>query len=454
MGIFNRATRNIVRKKRRTALILIVLSLSIALMLTLPASIDANQQASQKILDRNTNELEEWSAQLNAVATEIDFKLARIPDFNSNRDRIEGYQNYPLMNLTDHYDKLCLIPNVEKVIPVLRETQWTPGKEYYIDEEYHEEAAVYLYDVYGIPLETDLMIKYPSILPSNITVGRNLVAGDRGVVVLDEVVAGNWSVGVGDTVKVLGETFVVVGIQGEGVMGLNARTVGVFMSLEEAQKLTGHLGKVSFFQIFAESAGDVESIEVTLQSLYPINTEIITATYVSNNAQYLVDVISDANAHIERTMGLIQSSAWVGAVLVVVVQGAVIFVIMTYSVRERTKEIGALKAMGSSSANILGQFVLEGALLSLIAGLIGIVIAVVGASQLAHFVLPNFNVMGIDKVLSFTDGILRVQPVAVSIAPQLLLAGLGVAVLLGVLGSLYPALKASRTRPAETMRYE
>jgi len=445
MGIFNRATRNIVRRKRRTALILIVLSISIALMITLPASIDANQQASQRALDIKTKELEEWSAALNAVATEIDFNLVFFPSFGSDKDFVEGYQYYPLMNLTD-YDKLGLIPNVEKVVPILRETQWAPGK------EYGEEYAVYLYDVYGIPLEADLLNRYSSILPSNITMGRNLVAGDRGVVVLDEVVAGNWSVGVGDTVKVLGQDFTVVGIKGYGKMGLLSDAIGVFMSLEEAQRITNNSGKVSFFQIFADNVGNVESIEATLRGSYD-NVEIRTATYVRNVAQQIIDATSEDAGRIERTMSLIQSSAWVGAVLAIVVQGAVIFVIMTYSVRERTKEIGTLKAMGSSSANVLGQFVLEGAILSLIAGLIGISITLIGASQLGHLVLPNFNNHLIDMVLT-SDGQLVPQAVAVSIAPQLLLAGLGVAVLLGVVGSLYPALKAARTRPSETMRYE
>ena len=126
-------------------------------MVTLPASITANQQASQKIIDRDTKTIEEWTAKLNLVATEIDFQISRIPDFSSNRDRIEGYQDYPLMNLTDYNDKLSLIPNVEKVIPILRETQWAPG------EKYNQELAVYLYDVYGIPLEADYINKYPSI---------------------------------------------------------------------------------------------------------------------------------------------------------------------------------------------------------------------------------------------------------------------------------------------------
>ena len=44
--------------------------------------------------------------------------------------------------------------------------------------------------------------------------------------------------------------------------------------------------------------------------------------------------------------------------------------------------------------------------------------------------------------------------ISVTITPEIMLLGLGAAVLLGALGSLYPALKAARTRPAEAMRYE
>jgi len=416
-------------------------------MITLPASINANQQASQKYIDTNRKALQEYTAWMNVVTTEIDCQRVFFPSFGSDSDAVNGSQQYPLMNLTDYYDKLDLIPNVEKVIPIFRETQWLPGEEGVKD-------AVYLYDVYGIPLEADLINKYPSILPSNISTGRNLEAGDRGVVVLDEIVAGNWSVGVGDTVNVLGQTFKVVGIKGEGRMGLvpSSRTVGVFMSLEEAQRITNNTGKVSFFHIFADNVGNVESIQAALRSIYPTNAWITTATFVRNNAQQIIDIASDEVEHIQNTMGQIQTSAMVGMVLAIVVQGAVILVIMMYSVRERTKEIGTLKAMGASSANILGQFVLEGALLSLIAGIIGISVAVIGASELGHLVLPNFNVIGIDLIVP--DGVTTTQPVAVSIPPQLLLAGLGVAVLLGTLGSLYPAWRAARTKPAEAMKNE
>ncbi|MCL2287961.1 MAG: FtsX-like permease family protein [Candidatus Bathyarchaeota archaeon] len=456
MGIFSRAARNIIRKKKRTALILVVLSISVALMLTLPASIDANQQASQKRIDAITSHLG-WSyTQLNAIATEIDFSLVHTPSFGSYKDLEEGYQYYPLMDLTE-MDKFSLIPNVEKVIPILIEAQWTPKAEY--NKEFEHYYAIFHYDVYGIPLEADLLEKYPTILPSNISAGRNLRAGDRGVVVLDEIVSGNLSASVGDTVNILGQDFTVVGIKGEGSLGLRTRATGVFMSLEEAQKITNNTGKASLFQIFADSADNVVSIEANIKNLYPlnlldpINIRVNTATYVLNDAQQIIDNNAAFVAGIERTMGQIRSSAVMGMVLAVIAQVAVVLFIISYSVRERTKEIGTLRAMGSSSKNILGQFVFEGALLSLVAGVIGVFISVVGASQLGHFLLPNFNVPDLDMTLT-AGGKLVSMPIAVDISFEWLLLGLGVAVLLGVVGSLYPAWRASRIRPAEAMRYE
>ena len=121
---------------------------------------------------------------------------------------------------------------------------------------------------------------------------------------------------------------------------------------------------------------------------------------------------------------------------------------MLYTVRERTKEIGTLKAIGFSNWNVMSQFMLEGVMLSLIAGALGIGIAFVGAPVISGLLLPHVNVFGARTAFtgaSTTDAV---------ITPELLLIGLGAAALLGTLGSLYPAWRASRTSPAEAMRYE
>jgi putative ABC transport system permease protein len=343
------------------------------------------------------------------------------------------------MNVTD-YAGLSLIPDVTAVIPILRQDQWAQDE--------------YLYDVYGIPLDASFVDGFPSILPSNITAGRNLQAGDRGVVVLQEIVANQFGVDVGGTVNILGQNFKVVGIQGRGsYQGLNQYNVtAAYMSLEEAQTITNTTGQATTFHVFANSIDNVGAIANNIKAAYP-SLRVELATSVINEALDLQSRANNRMQEVQNTMNQIQSTAIVEISLVVAAQGAIILLIMLYTVRERTREIGILKAIGASNTTILGQFMLEGVLLSLIAGIIGIAIGIVVASPLAYLLLPHLNQIGFDLILT-EEGILTSVPPAVTITPQLILLGVGAALLLGALGSLYPAWRAARIRPAEAMRYE
>src|SRR4030042_6947450 len=62
------------------------------------------------------------------------------------------------------------------------------------------------YVIEGVPLTSDVVDNYP-ILPTNITAGRNLQAGDSGVVLLSENNSAFFEAGVGDTIEILDETF-------------------------------------------------------------------------------------------------------------------------------------------------------------------------------------------------------------------------------------------------------
>ena len=129
--------------------------------------------------------------------------------------------------------------------------------------------------------------------------------------------------------------------------------------------------------------------------------------------------------------------------------------IMLASVMERTKEIGTLKAIGFSNLNVMSQFMLEGVLLSLLAGVVGIAISSVAAPTLSGLLLPAASQIGAPG--TFTGGLTTTNSAttaSVTLTPELVLIALGAAMLLGALGSLYPAWRASRTRPAEAMRYE
>ena len=133
---------------------------------------------------------------------------------------------------------------------------------------------------------------------------------------------------------------------------------------------------------------------------------------------------------------------------------------MLYTVRERTQEIGVLKAIGFSNGNIMRQFMLEGVIISAIAGLVGVIIGTIAAPVLSSALLPITgisnnsinNTQSVGRQVSLPG--LSLSATAVIPGVELLLVVFIGAILLGALGTLYPAWRASRTSPMEALRHE
>lgn len=105
--------------------------------------------------------------------------------------------------------------------------------------------------------------------------------------------------------------------------------------------------------------------------------------------------------------------------------------IMLASVAERTREIGIRRSIGASREHIVVQFLCESVLLTIAGGCLGVVLGVGGALTIG-------TLAGWRTVLTFW-----------SIAISMIMA-LGV----GILSGLYPALKASQLDPIVALRYE
>jgi ABC-type antimicrobial peptide transport system permease subunit len=432
MGTLTRAIKNITRRKTRAILVIIALSLALTMLTSIPPSITANQQATQKIIDQMTTSMDFQSANINLVATQIECNLPM-----QFRNDAGPYHNQttlekPFMNITD-YTNLTKIEHVDAIIPILQQSQ-------------RNDKFEYQYTVYGVPL--NYSGNYPSILPANITEGRNLQTGDTGVVVLQHFAAEELDSGVGDNVNILGKNFKVVGIQGSDAYNITA----VYMSFDEAQSITNTTGQVYSFKIFADKAENVGNVESDIKKAYP-KLEIVTAKSLIDQAIQSKELLDQQIAQTQAAYNQVQGTALMEMGIVVAADCVIVLFIMLYTVRERTKEIGTLKAMGASNKTILGQFMLEGTLLSLIAGAIGIAIGSFVATSLASLLLPRLNLFGADLIMT-NDGRMVSAPIAVTMTPDLILLGLGAAVLLGAFGSLYPAWRAARIRPAEAMRYE
>ncbi|HJQ68809.1 MAG TPA: FtsX-like permease family protein [Blastocatellia bacterium] len=121
------------------------------------------------------------------------------------------------------------------------------------------------------------------------------------------------------------------------------------------------------------------------------------------------------------------------AVIVLSIGALMIFTTMMGSVIERTKEIGVLRAIGFRKAHIIKGLVIEVAVISVIGGLVGWA-AGTAASWLA---LPYF---------AETEIAFQLQP---ALAAAAITAGL----VIGILSSFYPIIRASRLDPSEAVRY-
>jgi putative ABC transport system permease protein len=128
------------------------------------------------------------------------------------------------------------------------------------------------------------------------------------------------------------------------------------------------------------------------------------------------------------TMTMLLSSV---AVISLVVGGIGIMNIMLVSVTERTREIGIRKAIGATPRDILMQFLIESAIISLLGGLIGIVVGVVGSILLA-------KIGGWTTIVSSTA----------------IVAAVVVSAGVGIFFGIYPASKAAALHPIDALRYE
>ncbi len=192
-----------------------------------------------------------------------------------------------------------------------------------------------------------------------------------------------------------------------------------FAYFDEARQFAN--GTVGWFIVRVadpDTAGDVAR---NIDALFANSTnETRTSTEAEFQAAFLKQI---------GDIGLIMSG----------ILGAVFFTIllltgntMAQAFRERIPEVAVLKTLGFSNVTVLGLMLGEAILLSLVAALIGMGIAVLMAPGIAKgiaTILPGFG-----------------------IAPQTLLAGLGLAVLLGVVTGIYPAVQGMRLTIVEALR--
>jgi putative ABC transport system permease protein len=478
LGVVTRAVRNISRRKIRALLVIIALGFSMAIMISIPAGVTANQASTQNLSQSLSDTITQTEASINQTLTQIDCSLSpsmegfgfappdstdssftpgQPGDGNFMPGQFGGGGGTPgefgggafgvsgttPMNETLYSD----ISSIEGVAGVVSILQASEGQNQTITAPNGRTFTRLVpdYVIEGVSLTSDLI---DNVLPSNITAGRNLQVGDSEVVLLSENNTAFFGVGVGDTVTILDQEFTVIGVHGSS--GVSDVTT-LYMNLSDAQTLTSNTGYITSITVFAESSDVVTDVASAISDLHT-ELSVVTAQERLDQLEGMQSSYETALQNAETTISQTQTTAVEEIVVAVAATSLIVLFVMLYTVRERTKEIGTLKAIGFSNRTVMSQFMLEGVLLSLLAGIVGIVIGSVAAPVLSGLLLPTVTQLGGAGTFGLASA--SSSSATITITPQLMLIALGVAVLLGTLGSLYPAWRASRTNPAEAMRYE
>ncbi len=256
-------------------------------------------------------------------------------------------------------------------------------------------------------------IDYPSF--QRISGGLDIVAGrgleERNTLVMDTVLASATGVKVGELLPMLNREFTVAGICRAGAGGR------LYARLDDIQESIGTPEKASFFLIKGASALEADKLTQRLQERFK-GYKITPMAQVSRAMQ-------------QNAVGLEQfKKALTG--IAVVISFLVVLLAMYTTIIERTREIGILRAIGAGQATVVRLVIAESALICAAGVVVGMLLAVFGSWYLPRL-FPTLAV-----TLSREWAL---------IASFLGLAG-------GLLGSIYPAVKAARMDPIQALNFE
>lgn len=274
---------------------------------------------------------------------------------------------------------------------------------------------------------------YGEISNLPLEVGTDFMEADyedgRRVVVLGASVAqenfGNAQSALGEKI-LIGEYFYeIIGVldkKSEGLQGLSPDD-SIFLPYKTAEE-----NRILDEYIIPQAVGRAVGTKVIDKAMSRLKS---TMDYVlSDSTMYEIEDAGgriDAAMESARTMKMLLISV---AAIVFLVGGIGIMNVLFVSVRERTKEIGILKAIGTSKKDILLQFLLESVGIGLFGGIVGVL--------LSYIALP---------LMRYTD-----IAVAPSVKGQL--AALVFAVFTAAIFGFYPAYKASELKPIDALNFE
>lgn len=266
--------------------------------------------------------------------------------------------------------------------------------------------------------------------------GEDLDAVDRNGILMGRGLAKALGVKRGDKVTL------IVSLPGGGINAVDGHLRGTFSTNAKAYDdiaaripiaLARDLLRVKGSHLWVVGLTNTEHTDETMAYL---KARLPTGQFEMKSWFDLSDFYQKSVALLSSQLGLV--TFLIGVIIVLGISNA-----MTVGVLERTGEIGTMLAMGTPARGVLRHFVLQGFLLGLAGGILGLAIGYVLAQIISHFGIPMPPPPGRDAGYS----------AKILLTPRLAMWSAILALVPATLASLYPAWKASRLPIVDALRH-
>jgi len=298
-------------------------------------------------------------------------------------------------------EQLLAAPEVSEVSAMLQGFSQTEGEP--------------IFFVFGYPQDSFILERFQVVEGSSLD-SRQAVSAHGKPILLGSAASEVLNKKVGDSMRLTGSIFRIVGIYQTGDAFEDS---GALMQLRDAQELLGRQRQVSLFYIRLKDAALTGRFLERVERLWPDFA-------VSGVEEY---------ADKQSMTAMMQGYVWAIGGLAIIIGGVGMMNAQLMSVMERTREIGVLRAIGWSSRRVLWMILMESITVCLLGGLLGY-----GVGYILIYTLSKSTViLGVGVA---------------NISSDLIIQAFSVVLILGLVGGLYPAWRASRLQPTEALRYE
>ena len=340
-----------------------------------------------------------------------------------------------ILSLTSHINVYSPenIPNYEELVKNIEEVKGVKGAVPTIETQgiikYEGHGEPYVAGVKVVGYDLDKAIKVMKL--DDYIIDGKIDVEDKKSILIGKELAASMGAMVGDKVKLITseETDLEMTIGGIFQSGFYEYDVNmVLIPLQTAQYITYSDETVGRLSVRLDNPYDAQEL------IYDVARKLPTDLYIGTWGEQNKALLSALT--LEKTIMLVVFS------LIAIVAGFLIWITLNTLVREKTKDIGIMRAMGFSKKNIMLIFLIQGIIL----GIIGIILGIIVSLILLYYI-KNYAVDLVSNIYYLKD-----IPIEISLKEIAIIVGANFIVIL--ISSIFPAYRAAKLENVEALRYE